>query len=96
MTRPLTNAELSLLAPVSRQNQQDPFIRFLFRNAALGAAVGIGVAILLLITDSFGLLDLIRGQSDAIAVVVSFVVGGVMFFMPLTLAVAVGCKGHAK
>ena len=74
----------------------DPFVRFLFRYTALGAAVGIGVATLILITNAFGLPDLVRGQSDAMVVAASFVVGGVMFFMPLTLAVAVGCKGHTK
>ena len=36
----------------------DPFVRFLFRYTALGAAVGIGVATLILIRAS----DLVRGN----------------------------------
>ena len=40
-----------------------------------------------------GLFSLINRQSDAIAVAASFVVGGMMFFAPLTLAVAVGRAG---
>ena len=97
MTRPLTKAQLSRLAsPVSRQCQPDPLVQFILRNMALGAALGIGVATLILITNSFGLLTLILKQPDAIAIAASFVVGGIMFFTPLTLAVAVGRAGRAK
>jgi hypothetical protein len=97
MTRPLTKAQLSRLAtPVGQQRQQDPFVRFLIRNLAVGAGIGIGIATLILATNTFGLLTLISGQSDAIAIAASFVVGGVMFFTPLTLAVAVGCAGRVK
>jgi hypothetical protein len=63
---------------------------------ALGAGIGIGVATLILATNMFGLFTLISGQSDAIAIAASFAVGGVMFFTPLTLAVAVGCAGRGK
>lgn len=97
MTRPLTKARLSRLAtPIGRQRQHDPLVRFLLRHMALGAGIGIGVATLILATNMFGLLTLISGQSDAIAIAASFAVGGVMFFTPLTLAVAVGCAGRAK
>ena len=50
----------------------------------------------LLRTNLFGLFSLISRQSDAVAIAASFVAGGVMFFTPLTLAVAVGCAGRAK
>jgi hypothetical protein len=62
----------------------------------LGAGIGIGVATLILATNMFGLFSLISRQSDAVAIAASFVAGGVMFFTPLTLAVAVGCIGRAK
>jgi len=97
MTRPLTKTQLSLLAtPIVQQRQHDPLVRFLLRTMALGAGIGIGVATLILATNMFGLFTLISGQSDAIAIAASFVVGGVLFFTPLTLAVAVGCAGRAK
>lgn len=95
MTRPLTKAQLAhLAAPVGRQAQHDPFVRFLVRNMALGAGIGIGIAMFILATNMFGLFSLISRQPDAIAVAASFVVGGVMFFTPLTLAVAVGRAGR--
>ena len=97
MTRPLTKAQLSRLAtPIGRQRQHDPLVRFLLRTVTLGAGIGIGVATLILATNMFGLFTLISGQSDAIAIAASFAVGGVMFFTPLTLAVAVGCARRAK
>src|SRR5512134_653838 len=95
MTRPLTKSQLSRLArPVARQRQTDPFARFLLRNMGLGAAIGAAVAAFILATDMFGLLTLINRQPDVIAVAASFVVGGMMFFAPLTLAVAVGRAGR--
>ncbi len=54
------------------------------------------VATFILATNMFGLLGLIGRQSDALAIAASFVVGGVMFFTPLTLAVAVGLAGRVK
>ena len=97
MTRPMTKAQLSLMAtPIGRQRQQDPLIRFLIDNMALGAGIGIGIATLILLTDTFGLFTLIRGQSDPIATTFAFVVAGVMIFTPLVLAVAVGRAGRAK
>jgi hypothetical protein len=97
MTRPLTKAQLAhLVAPVGRKAQHDPFVRFLVRYLALGAGIGVSVATFILATNMFGLLNLIGRQSDAIAVAASFVVGGVMFFTPLTLAVAVGLAGRPK
>ena len=95
MTRQLTKAQLSRLArPVSRHRQTDPFARFLLRNMGLGAGIGAAVAAFILATDMFGLLTLMSRQSDATAIAASFVVGGMMFFAPLTLAVAVGCAGR--
>ena len=56
MTRPLTKAQLSLMAAqIDGQRQQDAFIQFLMRNMALGAGVGIGIASLILLKDTFAL-----------------------------------------
>jgi hypothetical protein len=54
------------------------------------------VALFILATDMFGLLTLTSRQSDATAIALSFVVGGMMFFAPLTLAVAVGRAGRRE
>ena len=97
MTRPLTKTQLFLMAaPIGWQRQQDSFIQFLIRNGVLGAGIGIGIATLMLGTDTFGLFTLIRGQSDPIATAFGFVVSGVMVFTPLVLAVAVGRLSYAK
>jgi hypothetical protein len=97
MTHPLTKAQLSRLAsPASRPRQTDPFARFLLRNMGLGAGIGAAVAVFILATDMFGLLTLMSRQSDATAIALSFVVGGMMFFAPLTLAVAVGRAGRRE
>jgi hypothetical protein len=97
MTRPMTKAQLLLMAsPIRRQCQQRSLIQFLFDNVVLGAGIGIGIATLILLTDTFRLLTLIRDQSDPIATAFAFVVGGVMIFTPLVLAVAVGRAGRAK
>jgi hypothetical protein len=52
--------------------------------------------VFILATDMFGLLTLMSRQSDATAIALSFVVGGMMFFAPLTLAVAVGRAGRRQ
>ena len=97
MTRPMTKAQLSLMAaPIGRQRQQDSFLRFLIENVVLGAGIGIGIATIILLTDTFGLFTLIRGQSDPIATAFAFVISGIMIFTPLALAVTVGLAGRAK
>jgi hypothetical protein len=97
MTRPLTKAQLAHLAvQADRQEPHDKVVRFLVRSLALGAGIGMSVAAFVLATDLFGLFGLIARQPDAISIVVSFVVGGIMLFTPLTLAVAVGLAARAK
>jgi hypothetical protein len=97
MTRPMTKAQLSLMAvPVDRQHRKDSFVRFLIDTVVFGAAIGIGIATLILLTDTFGLSTLMRGQSDAIATAFAFVASGAMVSTPLSLAVAVGLAGRVK
>ena len=50
MTRPMTKAQLPLMAvPIGRQRRQDSFVPFLLNVVALGAGVGIGIATLILL-----------------------------------------------
>ena len=97
MTRPMTKAQLSLMAaPIGRQPRKDSFVRFLIDVVVFGAGIGIGIATLILLTDTFGLSTLMRGQSDALTTAFAFIFGGVMISTPLSLAVAVGLAGRAK
>lgn len=97
MTRPMTKAQLSTMAvPIGRQRRQDSFVPFLLNVVALGAGVGIGIATLILLTDTFELSTLMRGQSDALATACAFIFSGAMISVPLSLAVAVGLAGRAK
>jgi hypothetical protein len=93
----MTKAQLSLLAvPIGRQPRQDSFIPFLLKVVALGGGAGIGIATLILLTDTFGLSTLMRGDSDALATACAFIFSGAMISVPLSLAVAVGLAGRAK
>jgi hypothetical protein len=96
MTRPMTKAQLSLMAPIGRQCRKDPFVRFLIDAVVFGAGIGIGIATLILLTDTFGLSTLMRGQSDALATAFAFIFGGAMVSTPLSLAVAIGLAARAK
>jgi hypothetical protein len=97
MTRPMTKAQLSLMAvPIGRQHRQDSFVQFIFSVVALGAGIGIGIASLILLTDTFGLSTLMRDQSDALATACAFIFSGAMISVPLSLAIAIGLAGRAK
>lgn len=91
MTRPMTKAQLSLMADrIDRQLREDSFVRFLMEAVVFGAAIGTGIATLVLFSDTFGLFTLIRGQSDSIAASFAFIISGAMTFAPISLAAAVG------
>ena len=97
MTRQMTKAQLSLMAvPIDRQPPQDSFVQFLLKVVTLGAGVGIGIATLILLTDTFGLSTLMRGDSDALATACAFIFSGAVISVPLSLAVAVGLAGRVK
>ena len=56
MTHPMSKTELSLMAaPVGRQHREDLFVRFVIDAVVLGAGIGIAIATLILLTDTFGL-----------------------------------------
>jgi hypothetical protein len=95
MTRPMRKNQLSLMAvPIGRQRREDS--RFLIDAVVFGAGIGIFIATLILLTDTFGLSTLMRGQSDPLATAFTFIFGGVMISTPLSLAVAVGLAGRVE
>jgi hypothetical protein len=98
MTRSTTDQTLPFLtAPISRQRRHDLTIpQFLILNVGLGAGIGVLVATVMLLTDTFGIFTLISAGSDPILTTLKFVFGGVMIFTPLVFAVAVGLVGHSK
>jgi hypothetical protein len=96
MTRPMTKAQLSLMAAGWQNHHDDSFVRSLINTVVLGTGIGTFIATLILISDTFGLFTLARSQSDPIATAFAFVASGVMIFTPLSLAVAVGLAGRAK
>jgi hypothetical protein len=85
-----------MAAPIDRQRRRDSFVRYLIDAVVFGAGMGIGIGTLILLTDSFGLSTLMRGQSDALAIALAFIFGGVMISTPLSLAVAVGLAGREQ
>jgi hypothetical protein len=93
----MTKAQLALMAaPIDRQSRHDSFVRFLLNALALGAGIGTGIATLILLTDTFGLSTLMRGQSDALATACAFIFDGAMISAPLSLAVAVGLASRVE
>ncbi len=97
MTRPLTKTELSeLRSAFDRKNEADPFISFIIDKMVLGAGIGVLVAVTLLLTNAFGMASLLRDVTDPVGHIVAFLVGGVMIFVPLTLAVAIGLAPYTK
>jgi len=97
MTRPLTKTELfALTSAFARKDEADPFISFIVDKMVLGAGIGVLVAVTLLFTNAFGMVSLLRDVTDPFGHIVAFLVGGVMIFMPLTLAVAVGFAPYSE
>jgi hypothetical protein len=97
MTRPMTKTELALMASsLAKHNERDPFIRFIIDKMMLGAGTGTMFAAVMLLTDAFGMSSLLRDVTDPFGHIVAFLVGGVMIFTPLTLAVAVGLAPRSK
>jgi hypothetical protein len=104
MTRPLTKRELALAAtplmrvPVARQQHRKPTIaQFVIVNVYRGIALGISVALFVLLTDTFGIFSLIASQSAPLTTGLIFVLVTSFKFVALTIAVAVGLAAvHAK
>jgi hypothetical protein len=98
MTRSTTDQMLPFLTtPIGRQRHHELTIpQFLIVNVGLGAGIGVLVATLLLLTDTFGIFTLISAGSAPILTALKFIVGGVMIFTPLVFAVAVGLVARSK
>jgi hypothetical protein len=93
----MTKAQLSTMAvPIGRQRCQDSFVPFLLNVMALGAGAGIGIATVILLTDTFGLSTLMRGQSDSLVIACTFLFSGAMISVPLSVAVAVGLASRTE
>ena len=97
MTRPITKAQLSLMpVPINRRLREDSIIHFMTKVVLLGASIGIGIAALILLSDTFGLFTLISAESNPIAIAFSFIVSGGMISTPFSLAVSVGLSGKGR
>ena len=92
MTLPTRKTQLSLAAVAITRSPS--LIRLLMENVFVGAAIGVAVAATFLLTDAFGLLTLLREQTDPILPAVAFVSGGAMIFSVLALALGVGCAAR--
>jgi hypothetical protein len=77
----------SIFAP---DPQSDPVIDFVVGKMVFGAWFGVMSGATLLLSNAFGVLSLLRHVDDPLAHIVVFLVGGAMFFAPLTLATANG------
>jgi hypothetical protein len=104
MTRPMTKRELALTAtpllkfPTSSQKEQAPSVaQFVIANVYRGIAIGISFAVLVLMTDAFGIFTLISAQPAPLTTALIFVLVSSFKFVALTIAVAVGlAAAHAK
>ena len=93
MTRPTSRTQLSLAAV--EMTRPPSLIRFLIENVFVGATIGVAVAAIFLLTDVFGVLGLLREQTDPILPAFAFVSGGAMIFSVLALALGLGCAARA-
>ena len=90
MTRPTSKTQLSLPAAAITRPFEPSLIRLLMENVFVGAAIGVAAAATLLLTDTFGVLTLLREQTHPILPALAFVIGGAMIFSTLALALIVG------
>ncbi len=96
MTRPLTKRDLALAAtPLARMPIEQACLdasvsQFVIANVYRGIALGIAFAVLVLMTDAFGIFTLISAQSAPLPTMLVFVLVSSFKFVALTIAVAVG------
>lgn len=98
MTRPLTKSEIARLAKstVAGKCQDVSVPRFLLANAMRGAALGIGFAALVLLTDTLGIFTLVMSQPAPITTALVFALVCGFKFIPAVLAIALTIAAHAK
>ena len=97
MTRPMTKAQLSLIAvPIDGRRREDSLVRFLMEAVLAGTVIGVGVATSVLLSDTFGLIALMRSQSHPLATAFAFILSGAVIFAPISLAVAVGLSAGMR
>lgn len=73
-----------------RRFQQHRFVQRVSGLAAAGFAAGAGLAVALLITDSFGLGSLVAADASPQLVALLFAGGLGLLFMPVSLATGLG------
>ena len=75
--------------------KSEPLIRFLIVNTALGALVGVIFAVAMLLTDTLGVLTLLRNDSAPVLTTFVFLAGCICTFSTLVIATATGFIGHS-
>ena len=96
MTRPLTKRELALAAtPLVRMaevetHRKASVSQFVIVNVYRGIAIGITFAVLVLMTDAFGIFTLISAQPSPLTTALIFVLVSSFKFVALMIAIAVG------
>ena len=90
MTRPLTKFKFAEIATsVDPLRRHDVSVsQFLIANVMRGVALGVGVAVLMLLTDTLGIFSLVMSQPAPVATAIIFVLVCSMKFVPAVLAVA--------
>jgi hypothetical protein len=89
MTRPLTRHEHSVLTGILAQSTESrSALDFIVERMTVGAGIGFLVGVILLVNNAFGIASLLQRVSDPLCHVVIFLMGGAIFFAPLTLAVS--------
>ena len=102
MTRPLTKRELALAAtplvkmPNNRTHRNEFLVAFIIANACGGIVLGISFAVLVLMTDAFGIFTLILAQPAPMTTALVFVLVSGFKFVALTIAFAVGLVASSQ
>jgi hypothetical protein len=98
MTRPLTKSEIARIAKsIVADNRDDVSVpQFLLVNAMRGAALGIGFAVLMLLSDTLGILTLVMSQPAPITTALVFTLVCCFKFIPAVLAISLTVAAHMK
>jgi hypothetical protein len=82
--------------PVTAIRQDACLVAFITTNVLRGISIGISFAILVLVTDAFGISTLISAQRSPMTVALIFTLVSSFKFVALTIAVAVGLLGSVR
>ncbi len=102
MTHPLTKRELASAATplvkmqIARTYPNEFLVTFVIANACRGIVLGISFALLVLMTDAFGIFTLISAQPAPLTTALIFVLVSGFKFVALTIAIAVGLVASSQ